>query len=132
VSWDLGLYAAPPGVPMEQLTEGNTPPLGPLDDVLATIRSALPEVDLGDPTWGRIEHHAYTIELNIGADDPVASIGLRVHGGEEALEPIERLWAHTGWRALDYSTGDFLDEAEDPATGLRGWRALRDSVIDDG
>ena len=35
-------------------------------------------------------------------------------------------------RALDYSTGEFLDESDDPAAGLRGWRALRDRAIDDG
>jgi hypothetical protein len=44
---------------------------------------------------------------------------------------VLRLCEHTGWRALDISTGDFLDEAEDPATGLRGWRALRDSALGD-
>jgi hypothetical protein len=116
---------------MERLTEENTPPLGALDQVLATIRTALPEVDLCDPTWGRVEHPEYTIELNIGRDDPVRSVGLRVHGGDGALEPIARLCEHTGWRALDYSTGDFLDEAADPAEGLRGRRAFRDRVIDD-
>ena len=57
---------------------------------------------------------------------------MRAQGGDEAAYVLARLCAHTGWRALDYSTGDFLDEVEDPTAGLRGWRAFRDCVIDDG
>jgi hypothetical protein len=84
VSWDLLVLAAPPGAPMESLTEENTPPLG-----------------------------------------------VRAQGGDEAAEVVVRLCAQAGWRALDISTGAFLDETSDPATGLRGWRAFRDSVVDD-
>jgi hypothetical protein len=55
-------------------------------------------------------------------------LGVRAQGGDEV---VVRLCAQAGWRALDISTGAFLDETSDPATGLRGWRAFRDSVVDD-
>ena len=100
------------------------------EEVQAAIRTALPEAEL-DPPYARIDHPAYTVELDIGADDPVEGLGVRVQGGDEAVEPLLRLCAHTGWRALDVSTGAFLDESDDPAAGLRGWRAFRDSVVED-
>ena len=129
MSWDLLVYAAPPGVRMED-TEEEHLRLGTLEEVQAAIRAALPEAELRSP-YARIDHQAYTVELHIGDDDPVQGLGVRVQGGDEAVEPLLRLCAHTGWRALDVSTGAFLDESGDPAAGLRGWRAFRDSVVDD-
>jgi hypothetical protein len=131
VSWNGGVFAAPPGVPMEALSEENTPPLGTRDDVLAAIGSALPEADLSSDPYVRIEGETFTVELWLGEDEPVGHLGIRAQGGDEIVEVLARLCAHTGWRALDYSTGDFLDKADDPAAGLRGWRAFRDRVIDD-
>ena len=64
----------------------------------------------------------HAIELNLGDDEHVVGLGVRAHGDEATVEVLQRLCEHTGWR----------DESEDPATGLRGWRALRDGAVDDG
>jgi hypothetical protein len=125
VSWDLLVMAAPPGVAMEDTKEEHLR-LGPRDEVVAAVRAALPEAE-PDGRYLRVEGETYAIELNLGDGDPVDGITVRAQGGDEIVGVLARLCAHTGWRALDYSTGEFLDEAEDPAAGLRGWRALRDS-----
>ena len=59
-------------------------------------------------------------------------LGVRAQGDDATVEHLLRLCAHTGWRALDISTGEFLDDSDDPASGLSGWRALRDRAIGDG
>jgi hypothetical protein len=43
--------------------------------------------------------------------------------------PIEHLCRGTGWRALDCTTGEFLDLAADPGAGFRQWQAFRDQVV---
>jgi hypothetical protein len=121
--------AAPPGVPIEDVEEQHMR-LGTREEVVAAVCAALPEVELSE-RYARVEGETYTVELNLGDDDPVQGMSVRVQGGDEAVEPLLRLCAHTGWRALDISTGGFLDEADDPAAGLRGWRAFRNRVIDD-
>ncbi|HEX5782302.1 MAG TPA: hypothetical protein VFX80_10280 [Solirubrobacteraceae bacterium] len=130
MSWDLLIMAAPPGVRMEDTKEEQLR-LGTRDEVVAAVRAALPQSEL-EGRYLRVEGDTYAIELNLGDEEHVNGLGVRAQGDEATVEVLQRLCAHTGWRALDYSTGDFLDESEDPATGLRGWRALRDSAVDDG
>jgi hypothetical protein len=132
VSWDLLIIAAPPGLPVEAVTEDNTPPLGPRADVVAAIRAALPEAGEPSGRYLRVEGETFTVELNLGDDEPVGHLGVRAQGDDATVDALMRLCAHTGWRAYDVSTGDFLDAADDPAAGLRGWRALRDRAIGDG
>jgi hypothetical protein len=131
VSWDLLVMATPPGLPVEAVTEENTPPLGAREEVVAAIRAALPEADPSG-RYVRVEGETFAVELNLGEDETVGHLGVRAQGDEATVEVLQRLCDQTGWRAYDISTGDFLDQADDPAAGLRGWRALRDSAVGDG
>jgi hypothetical protein len=124
VSWDLLVMAAPPGVRMED-TEEEHLRLGTREEVVAAVRAALPQAEL-DGQYLRVDGNTYAIELNLGDGEHVDGLGVRAQGDEATVEVLQRLCERTGWRALDYSTGEFLDEAEDPATGLRGWRKLLD------
>jgi hypothetical protein len=47
-----------------------------------------------------LEGEDYSMELNIGKDDPCSTMMLHVRGGDGALEPIRRLCEATGWAAL--------------------------------
>lgn len=127
MSWDVLLLDAPADRSMEELTDADVRPLGSVAAVHATLRRAWPDLDLSDPTWGRLDRLA--IEVNIGSADPVESVMLHVRGGEDAVPAILELCRAGGWRAVDISTGDWLDTAEDPTEGLRGWRAFRDRAI---
>jgi hypothetical protein len=128
VSWDLLIMAAPPGVRMEDTKEEQLR-LGTRDEVVAAVRAALPHAQL-DGRYLRVEGDTYAIELNLGEDDVVDGMGVRAHGDEATVEVLQRLCARTGWRALDYSTGEFLDEQEDPTASLRGWRQLAQLDVD--
>jgi hypothetical protein len=128
VSWDLLLMAAPPGVRMEDTKEEQLR-LGSREEVVTAVRAALPHAQL-EGRYLRVEGATYAIELNLGEDDEVDGMGVRAQGDEATVEVLQRLCAQTGWRALDYSTGEFLDEQEDPAASLRGWRELAQLDVD--
>jgi hypothetical protein len=128
VSWDLLVMAAPPGVRMEDTKEEQLR-LGTRDEVVAAVRAALPHAQL-DGRYLRVEGDTYAIELNLGEDDVVDGLGVRAQGDEATVEILQRLCEQTGWRALDYSTGEFLDEQDDPTASLRGWRELAQLDVD--
>lgn len=121
-------------VPPEIVTRDDFPEdfsseLGPRSEVLSTLIAILPGLDLTDPTWGILEENDFSIEFNIGDDDPLDTLMLHVRGGDSAIHAIHHICEHTGWRAFDTTTGDFIDFAEDPAKGLRQWRASRNQVV---
>ncbi|MFI6056430.1 hypothetical protein ACIBCO_41065 [Streptomyces violascens] len=130
MSWDVILLHLPDDVvSVRDIPDGYTPaPLGQQQDILAAVARAAPEADLSDPAWGELSGATWSIELNIGSDDPVDSIMLHIRGsGDDVLASVTRLAEALGCKALDCSTGDLLS-AQDPA----GWRAFqnyRDRIV---
>ncbi|MFJ2746067.1 hypothetical protein ACIO3O_41130 [Streptomyces sp. NPDC087440] len=131
MSWDVLLLRLPDGIASVQDIPDDCapPPLGRQQEVLAAVRRATPEADLSDPTWGELLGPTWSIELNIGEEDPVDSIMLHIRGsGDDVLTPVFRLAGALGCRVLDCSTGDLITPQE-----LSGWHAfqeLRDRAID--
>ncbi|RFS86769.1 hypothetical protein D0T12_00265 [Actinomadura spongiicola] len=129
MSWDVLLMRAPAEVSgMDDLPRDFAPhPIGSLPDALGRLESELPEVDLSDPEWGVIEGPIWSIELNIGREDPLEAVMLHVRGGgDDVLTVILRIGQVLGCRALDTSTGDFL--AEGRTEGWRAFQQYRDRV----
>ncbi len=131
MSWDVVLLDShvPLTVLPKDFDESIFRPLGPLPEVRATIKELFPSVDFTDPSWGDLEDSEYTIEFNIGKDDPVTSILLHIRGEDVAIEAVMRLCRHTGWCAFG-SEGLLIDFSNDPARGLREWRAFLDKGIE--
>ncbi|MEV7585888.1 hypothetical protein ACIRUY_35745 [Streptomyces erythrochromogenes] len=131
MSWDVLLLRLPDGTTSVQDMAGGCtpPPLGPQKDVLAAVSRAVPEADLSDPTWGSLLGPTWSMELNVGEEDPVDSIMLHIRGsGDDALTPVFRLADALGCKVLDCSSGDLIAPQE-----LSGWYAFqefRDRVID--
>lgn len=120
----------PPGVKrMDELPDEYEHDLASLAELQGMLIEMFPEIDLGDPTWAVLEDPDFSIEFNLGEDDPCQGIMLHVRGGDGALAPIRHLCEQTGWMAFDPSKGDFIDLEADPGAGLRAWRAFRDQVI---
>lgn len=124
MSWDVLIVDAPPGIRSASDCPADfvSRPLGAAADVLDRLR-ALPGIDLTDPAWGLLRGAGWSIELNIGADDPITSIMLHVRGGgDDVLPVIARIAAVVGGRALDTSDGDFLT---DDHTGAESWHRFQ-------
>lgn len=96
--------------------------LGTHDEVIAALRTALPEIDLSDPAWGVLDGEDFSIEFDIGERKrPVESIVLHVRGSERALHPIRRLCVSTGWHPIDLSCNRLIDFDRTPS-GLEEWQ----------
>ncbi|MET7421891.1 hypothetical protein [Dactylosporangium sp. NPDC005555] len=132
MSWDIFVLNVAATVTTTDEIPGDDPmtPLGTSADVLRRLRDGLPGVDLSDPAWGHLRGPGWTIELNIGAKDPVDSIMLHVRGGgDDVLGVIARVAALAGGRALDMSTGEFLTGDPARTEGWHGFQRYRDQVL---
>src|SRR5690606_37413842 len=79
MSWDVVLVNAPQALTVQEIPRDFVPPpLGPATELLDRLRAALPDLNLSDPTWGNLDSPDWSIEFNIGREDPVESIMLHV------------------------------------------------------
>ncbi len=131
MSWDVLLMHAPPEMrSVEDMDQDFRPPvLGEAGELRHAIQTLFPKIDFSDPTWGRLDGPDFWIEWNMGKDHVVDTIMLHVRGGDGAVQIIQYVCREMGWRALDISSGEFLDAMPDPAAGFHAWRAYRDHVI---
>ncbi|MEV7394148.1 MULTISPECIES: hypothetical protein [unclassified Streptomyces] len=130
MSWDVLLLRLPADVTsLHGLPADRAPdPLGRKYDVLAAVAQAVPEVDLSDPTWGDLSGPTWSIELNIGSNDPVDSIMLHVRGsGDDVLTPVFRLAEALQCKVLDCAEGDLITPEQ--TLGWHAFQQFRDRVI---
>ncbi len=113
---------------MDEIDDDSYSPLGSTSEVRQVLAKVLPDLDLGDPTWGILEGADFSIEFSIGEEEPCTSVMLHVRGSDEAITPIQVVCETSGWKALDCSDGEIIEFDSDPAQGLRSWREYRDRV----
>lgn len=130
MSWDVLLLRLPDGITsVQDIPDDCTPPpLGRQQEVLTAVSQAVPEADLSDSTWGELLGPTWSIELNIGEEDPVNTIMLHIRGsGDDVLTPVFRLADALGCKVFDCTVGDLIRPQ-----GPSGWNAFqefRDRVI---
>lgn len=130
MSWDVLLLRLPDDVAsMHELPDGYPPqPLGRQRDVFAAATEAAPEVDLSDPTWGDLSGPTWSIEFNIGSEDPVDSVMLHTRGsGDDVLGPVFRLAEALRCKVLDLTEGDLINPGQ--TSGWHAFQQFRDHVI---
>lgn len=131
MSWDVSILKfSQPYAAVEEIPDDETPlPLGSQQHVHSAVTKHFPGTNWSDAAWGIFDSPFGSIEFNLGKDDPASSMMLHVRASNEIVAPIIRLCLEEGWNALDCSTGELLEAADDPTAGLEGWRAYRDRVI---
>jgi len=132
MSWDVMIFntRGKKAPPVEQFKEDDYSPLGPAAEVRERLSASLPEIDWSDPTWGIYNRAGFSIEFNVGKDDPIESMMLHVRGGGDAIAAVATIARPLGWSALDCSTSEFLDLDSPSQEGWEGFQAFRDRVID--
>lgn len=109
MSGDVLLMRLPADVTsVHEIPADYTPdPLGRRDDVRAAVTQACPEADLSDPAWGELSGPTWSVELNIGSEDPVDSIMLHIRGsGGDVVTDDFRLAEALRCKMLDCANGE--------------------------
>lgn len=138
MSWDVLLMRLPADVTsVHEIPTDYTPdPLGRRDDIRAAVTQTCPEADLSDPAWGELSGPTWSVELNIGSEDPVDSIMLHIRGsGGDVLTDVFRLAEALRCKMLDCANGDLNPWAYvglGGIPGVRGSSARTLSVIPPG
>ncbi|MFD9573190.1 hypothetical protein ACFWBI_25495 [Streptomyces sp. NPDC059982] len=130
MSWDVLLLRLPDDITsVQEIPADCSPaPLGRRHDVLAAVIQACPEVELSDPAWGELSCAAWSIEFNIGSEDPVDSIMLHIRGsGDDVLIHVFRLAEALSCRVLDCAGGDLITPGQ--ASGWHAFQQFRDLVV---
>ncbi|MFE1879953.1 hypothetical protein [Streptomyces diastatochromogenes] len=130
MSWDVLLLRLPDDLTsVHEIPADHTQDsLGRRRDVLAAVTQACPEADLSDPTWGELSGPTWSIELDIGSEDPVDSIMLHIRGsGDDVLTPVFRLAEALRCKVLDCAEGDLI--ASGQTSGWRAFQQFRDRVV---
>ncbi|WP_405851184.1 hypothetical protein OG361_00145 [Streptomyces sp. NBC_00090] len=92
------------------------------------LTQTVPEVDLSDPAWGGLSGPTWSIELNIGSEDPVDSVMLHIRGsGDDVLTPVLRLADALRCKVLDCTEGDLITPGQ--TSGWHAFQQFRDRVI---
>jgi hypothetical protein len=84
-------------------------------------------VDFTRPDWGTIDAGDYSIEIDIGLDDPVMRFAFHLRGGERGLFQVADILAALGVRAFAPNTESGLFDRVSEA--FSQWRSYRDRIV---
>ncbi len=130
MSWDIWVVAAetppPPVAQMPDDWEGV--PFGSLKEVREIITTHLPGTDWSDVAWGTYESPGYSLEFNIGEEDPCSSFMIHVRGGGEVVSIIEKLATIPDWCVMDTSQGEWWHHNQDKEKGWKSFQEYRDYI----
>jgi hypothetical protein len=134
MSWDVLLLNVPAN--MTSLSDGELPEeftftLGSHSNVTAALDEAIPEIQHLDSAWARVRNNDFSIEIQLGNEDPVPAIVLHIYGeGNDIITIIEAICLNTGWRAFDTSTDRFIDFTIAPTEGFDKYKAYKNKIKD--
>ena len=104
--------------------------IGNKSDIIAKIKETFPDVKISDSSWLILENEICSIEFNIGHEENVDSIMLHVRGEEsETINEILDLLERLNVRAVDTTTGEFIENKQNIKKGLMHWKKFRDSIL---
>jgi hypothetical protein len=130
MGFDLFFLNIPPQVThMSDIPKG-IPPLGPLEEVLNKVRTSYPALKLDETGFGDIDGGSYSIEIDIGNDDPVDSIMVTLRGGPEGIDALAPIFAQ-GFRAVAPGIDTIASTPADLHTAFAAFTAYRDTVTDE-
>ncbi|GLQ98676.1 hypothetical protein [Dyella mobilis] len=131
MSWDLSIqrftkpYADASEIPQDE----RCLPLGSREGVQRAISEVFVGTDWTEPTWGIYGSVDGSIEFNMGESDPNEGFALHVRASTKVLPMIIELCHRHDWQALDWSSGEFLEQSENPGASLEAWLKYRDQIV---
>lgn len=116
---------------VDEIPEDFVPkPIGARSAVVASISEVAPEVKFSSPEWGTIDGEGYSIEVNLGLDDPVTGFACHLYGDERGLFLIAAILDELGVRAFAPGTESGLFEVDRTSEAFLRWREYRNQVAE--
>jgi hypothetical protein len=103
-------------------------PIGARSAVIASICKVAPEVKFSSPEWGTIDGDGYSIDVNLGLDDPVTSFAFHLYGEKEGLFIVAGILDELGARAFAPGTESGLFELDRATEAYLWWQEYRDQL----
>lgn len=100
--------------------------IGSRATIIDGIRRVVPEVAFDETGWASIDGADYSIEINLGTEDPVESFAFHLRGGEEALFTAANILDTLGLRAVAPGTESGLFTLGTAGQAYATWRRYRD------
>jgi hypothetical protein len=131
MSWDLFVNNIPREfASVSEIPEGFVQrSLGSRRQIVDKICAVVPNADFSDPSWGLIDGDGYSIEVNIGKDDPVTGFAFHIRGGDNAVYVVADILDYLGLRAFDPQSDSGFFSLKDGPASLQKWRAYRNKFI---
>jgi hypothetical protein len=132
MSWDISVFAAaevpPPVAQMPEDWRGAI--LGSCEQVRDQISRVFADVDWSDSSWGTCDRKEFTLEFNLGKEDPVDGFMIHVRGRSSVVVKLLLEFAYgTGWYLLDCSEGEWFHHHRNPEASWHGFQKYRDRVL---
>jgi len=122
-------------IPLDAVSADDIPdnfeaqPLGPRSIILAAIQAAAPNVQWPEPGTGTIQGYNYTIEIELGRNDPVDEFAFFVRGSRDGLTVIARILDTLGLRAIAPDCDGGIFELGNAEMAFDRWRGSSDPVL---
>jgi hypothetical protein len=105
-------------------------PIGSRAAIIDAIQQIEPGAVFDEPAWGRIDGENYSIEINMGCDEPVLGFNFHITGGRGAIEVVARILDGLKLRALAPATGSGIFTMDELGPAFATWEKYRDRVVD--
>ena len=131
MSWDIFVQDLPKNVrAIEQIPSDFRPqPILPRERIVQVFKEVAPFTDFSDPRWWRVTCASFSVEVNIGDEDPSNGFALHLRGSEEAAGFVADVLQRLGVRALDPGSETGIFDPEKSKESFRKWKAYRDHVV---
>lgn len=131
MSWDIFFVAAdaPPAPSARMPEDWFSRPIGTCADLRERLSGLFPGTDWTDPAWGVYEGERFTLEFNIGENDPCDGFAVHVRGRGDAVDAVRRIAEVPGWYGADPVQGEWLHHTADPGAGWRAFQNFRSDLV---
>jgi hypothetical protein len=113
MSWDVLLQKLPRTVrrPEDVPDDYDPPVIGSRAEVTSALRKLFRNIEDGDVSFLTLSRSAFTIEFNLGNQEPCSQLLLHVRGDHaQAAKAVLRIADCFGARAIDCSTSEFIEK----------------------
>jgi hypothetical protein len=132
MSWDVLVMRFPEGFDgdFDNIPDGWKPEeLFTHDFFIKEVKKIFPNINDADEDWLFLNKETFSIEFNIGKDDPISDIMLHIRGGDEAIKAIAILCEKLNLQALDTTDCKLIDFNKETNDGFTQWREYNNRVI---